>query len=167
MPLILEYNIKAVLAVVGETLDMFTAANDHTIDYSYLTWDELDEIIHSEHVEIANHTYHLHHLDKRERGCSALPGEDYPTYEARMKEDILSMQDLIYSHTGSNTKIFAYPFGCNCEKAEKMLEVFNFDIAFTCSEYVNVLNENCNLRKLARFNRPHGVKSEIFFKKIK
>lgn len=166
VPILKKYNFKAIAAVVGAYTDKFTEADDHNVDYSYLTWSEIEELSKCGFVEIANHTYNLHTIDAGRKGCSSVCGEDYECYKENMKADIFKFQKDIEKRLGKKTRIFAYPFGFWGEQSERVLKEFNFDIAFTCSEKVNIISDDFNMRRIGRFNRPHGISSENFFKKI-
>lgn len=167
VPILKKYGFCAVMAVVGAYADKFTEANDHNVDYSYLTWDEIEELSKCGYVEIANHTYNLHTTALGRKGCSSVCGEDYECYKENMKTDILKFQKDIEKRIGKKIRIFAYPFGFWGEQSERVLEEFQFDIAFTCSEKVNIISDDFNLRRMGRFNRPHGISSEKFFERIK
>lgn len=167
MPILKKYGFRAVIAVVGSYTDKFTEANDHNVDYSYLTWEEIEEISKCGYVEIANHTYDLHTTALGRNGCSAVCGEDFECYKEKMSKDILRFQKMLERHTGSKTRIFAYPFGFWGEQSDKVLKDFKFDIAFTCSEKVNVISSGFNMRCVGRFNRPHGIPTWKFFERIK
>lgn len=167
VPILKKYGFNAIVAVVGAYADKFTAANDHNVDYSYLTWDEIEELSKCGFVEIANHTYNLHTTDSGRKGCAAVCGEDYECYRENMKYDILKFQKDIEKRIGGKTRIFAYPFGFWGEQSDKVLKEFKFDIAFTCSEKVNVISDNFNLRRIGRFNRSHGISTRQFFERIK
>ncbi len=167
VPILKKYNFCAVMAVVGSYADKFTEANDHNVDYSYLTWEEIEELGNCGFVEIANHTYNLHTTALGRNGCSAVCGEDYECYKNNMKKDILKFQKDIENHLGRKTRIFAYPFGFCGEQSDRVLKEFDFDIAFTCSEKVNIISDDFNLRCIGRFNRPHGIPTQNFFERIK
>lgn len=68
-PLIQKYDVKIVLSVVGRGLDDFTEFPNDNIDYSCVTWDQLDEMARSGYVEVQNHTYNLHAINSIRVGC--------------------------------------------------------------------------------------------------
>lgn len=166
MPILKKYGFSAIIAVVGSFADKFSEADDHNVDYSYLTWNEIEEISKSGFVEIANHTYNMHTVSHGRNGCTAMCGEDFECYKEIMRRDIPKLQKRIDAYSGKKTRIFAYPFGFWGEQSDRMLKDFGFDIAFTCSEKVNLISDIANLRRIGRFNRPHGISTEHFFARI-
>jgi hypothetical protein len=53
--------------------DDFTQIPDNNIDYSHVTWDQLDEMLSCGLVEVQNHTYNLHSITKNRYGCMQRP----------------------------------------------------------------------------------------------
>ena len=60
LPLLKKYNMNIVFSVIGINIDDFTRVPDDNIDYSHVTWDQLNEMIDSGFVEVQNHTYNMH-----------------------------------------------------------------------------------------------------------
>lgn len=74
-PLLKKYNMKIVLSIIGKDTDDFTAIKDDNLDYSHVTWSQINEMIDSKYVEIQNHTYNLHSITKGRFGCKKKPGK--------------------------------------------------------------------------------------------
>lgn len=168
-PLLKQYNMCAVMAVVGQYADTFTKSNDHTVEYSYLTWDEIGELGKSGIVEIANHTDSLHNSTSKRRGCRINKGENEEQYRKMLKDDLTACQKKIESAVGKASVVLAYPYGYNCKQSMAVIKEMGFSAAFTCEEKVNFIRKGNDLDflyRLGRYNRPHGVSSEQFFKKI-
>ena len=79
LPLLEEYEMKAVISAVGIYADQAQAdvvqaeknggGDAQNPNYDYLTWEELKQLDQSPLVEVQNHTYDLHEFGKRrERG---------------------------------------------------------------------------------------------------
>lgn len=166
-PLLKKYGCKAIISPMGACTDAFSDQDDHNLDYSYLTWEELKEMSDSGLVEIGNHTYDLH-SDKGGRvGCGRKYGEGDEEYKELLKTDIGRMQEEIKMYTGKDCLIFAYPYGKISEGSKEILEEMGFQIAFTCNEKPNILRQGTNdLITLGRFNRPSGMSSYKFFQKF-
>lgn len=167
-PILNELDMYAVVSVVGSVSQMYTDSPDHTIRYSYLSWDGVGDLSRDPHVEIGNHTYDLHTLDRGRRGCRINPGEDPDAYKSMLTADLSKNQELIAQYTGEPAKTFAYPFGLRCEQSEEVLREMGFQVVLTCAENVNhITNQSIDwLYALGRFNRPSGQNSEQFFKDI-
>lgn len=167
-PLLKKYGCKAVISPMGICTDAFSAQEDHNLDYSYLTWEELKEMSDSGLVEIGNHTYDLHSDDKGRVGCGRKYGESDESYRELLTGDIGRMQEEIKMYTGKDCRIFTYPYGKISEGSKEVLSEMGFEVALTCGERVNVLNQNSDgIITLGRFNRPSGKSSYAFFNKMK
>lgn len=168
LPLLKKYDARAVMAVVGTYADKFTKAQDHHVEYSYLTWEEIGELARSGFVEIGNHTNNLHESSSQRRGCRINRGENEAEYRKMLYKDLSSCQDKVKKATGEAPKVMVYPFGYNCRQSMELIREMGFSAAFTCEEKVNRLKRGGkdSLYRLGRYNRPHGVQSEQFFEKI-
>lgn len=167
-PILKKYNLKAVLSIVGSFTNAFSENEDHNIDYSYLTWEELNEMANSPYVEIGNHTYDLHSIDKGRKGCTKKECENIDTYRKFLEKDILKLQQEILNYTGYEAKVFTYPFGRYSKETKGIIKDFGFSAILTCAEIVNTIDKNNPdfLFSLGRFNRPHGINTKDFFEKI-
>lgn len=67
-PLLQSYGAKMVLSPVGSFTDAFTKSGDKHAAYSYLNWEDIKTMSDSGLVEIQNHTYDLHSLDRSHNG---------------------------------------------------------------------------------------------------
>ncbi len=128
-PLLREFQYPAVLALVGEWMDV--PANDQVIYENkpvprdaFLTWDQVRNMTRSGLVEIASHSYALH------KGISANPqGNAQPAavsrfydmasgkyesdddYTARIRNDLTRNSALIEKEIGVRPRAMVWPFG--------------------------------------------------------
>ncbi|WP_250278518.1 polysaccharide deacetylase family protein [[Clostridium] colinum] len=167
-PLLKEYDLKAVLSIVGSFTDTFSKNEDHNINYSYLTWKQINELSDSGYVEIGNHTYDLHSTDKGREGCKKKSLESFEEYKSFLSKDVLKLQDEILNYTGYNSNIFTYPFGKYSKETKEIIKELGFSVIFNCAQVVNLVDKNNPdfLYNLGRFNRPNGISTEQFFKDI-
>lgn len=163
LPLLKKYNLKAVVSIVGEFTDRFSENKDERISYAHLTWDDVNELIDSGHIEIQNHSYNMHKFTKR-KGITKLRKESLEDYRKSLNNDILHMQDLVENKTGYKPLAFTYPFGSVCKDAEPILRDMGFLALLTCNEGVNLLSgDKEELFCLKRYNRPYGIDRVKFF----
>ena len=173
-PLLKKYNMKAVVAIIGKYTDMFSNPNETKhINYSHLSWNELNEMQESGLVEIANHSYDMHSSGTSSRyGIRIKKGESSTDYRSALEKDIAFLNDKISSELNTDTKVFAYPFGALCKESRPILHDFGFKIILTCEEKVNTLSvgkysdEKNKFIILKRFNRAHKYSSTSFFEKL-
>lgn len=166
LPILKEYNMCAVMAIVGKYTDMFTEHEDHNVKYSNFSWSELVELSKSPNVELAAHSYDMHSLKGR-KGCKIMKGESVSSYEMVFSRDLDLLERRFITYIGEKPVAFAYPFGFYCEEAKEILRSRGYAVLFTCIERVNKLTGDPEeLLSLCRFNRPSNMNREQFFKKI-
>lgn len=164
-PLLEKYDMYAVLAIIGSAADLFTKVEDHHLDYSHLSWPQIEALSKNPRVELQNHTYDLHTSDKGRKGCMRKSGESLQHYEAVVKTDIEKQQNLLYEHTGRKPDTMVFPFGAFSDETVEIVKEMGFKAVFTCREKVNYIKQGeSSLYSLGRFNRAHGKSSEEFFK---
>lgn len=163
LPLLEKYDMSAVVAIVGSYADKYSAINDHNYNYSYLTWDEINELTSNSHVEFQNHTYDMHTTDNR-KGCKIKTGESFETYKQILTDDLQKLQSEFMEHTGTQPTTLVYPFGYRCAEAVTIIKELGFQAALTCEEKVNTITDNPDdLFSLGRFNRPAYTDTADFF----
>ncbi len=167
-PVLKRENMKAVMAVIGVETEKYSKINDHNINYSNLTWDQINELSESGLVEIANHTYNMHHNQNGERkGMSMLKNETDEQYMETITDDIIKMQILLKQRAGVDSATIAYPYGAYNAKTKQIIKSLGFKCSFTCEEKINTITKNSeSLFNLGRYNRPSGISSEDFFSPI-
>ncbi|QAT42695.1 polysaccharide deacetylase family protein [Aminipila luticellarii] len=166
-PLLKEYNEKAVISILGCETDRYSLIKVNNAYYSYLTWNQINEMILSGHVEIQNHTYDMHTYDHGRKGCSEKSGEALEIYKENFEDDIGRLQQEIIDYTGTTPNTIVYPFGYYTEKSESLIKEMGFKASLTCSQKVNKISRDPQcLYQLGRFLRPPGKSSSNFFKNI-
>ncbi len=166
LPLLEKYDMKATISVVGYFSEAIASKDPHMPEYSYLTWEDISELLESGRIEIGNHTYNMHSLGER-KGCSKLSYETDEEYYNLLMEDIGLMQTLVKMNTGITPAVFTYPFGAISPESIPVLKELGFEAALSCLEKPNYIShdESC-LFCLNRYNRPSGVSTEEFMGKI-
>ena len=153
LPLLEKYDMKATVSVVGYYSEVLAKNDPHVPDYSYLTWEDMREMLGSGRIELGDHTYDMHSLDGR-KGCGKLEYESDPEYEQKLYEDIGLNQTMIKLNTGISPVVFAYPFGEISKESIPVIKKLGFCCALSCCEKPNRINhdEDC-LFCLGRYNR--------------
>ena len=166
LPLLEKYDMEATVAVVGSYSERFSDTPDPNPAYAHLSWDDITELTQSGRVEIANHSYDMHKKEGR-KGTRRKFGEDEADYYAALVQDVGKTQSLLEQHCGIVPTAFAYPYGSISRESVAVLQEMGFNVLFTCSEKVNMINGDVNqLLSLGRFNRPNGISTERFMKKL-
>lgn len=166
-PLFLKYQMKGVISVIGRYSEIFSTIEDHNVNYSYLSWDEVKELNDSQVFEIQNHTYDLHTLDCGRKGCMKKRGEDTETYQQFLKKDLSLLQEKLKEVAGITPNTFTYPFGFISEESRPIIKEMGFLASLSCETRINQITSDFEcLYDLGRFNRAHGKSSAQFFKNI-
>lgn len=167
-PLLKKYGFCAVFSVIGKYSELFSNVEDHNVDYSHVTYNQIKELISSGIVEIGNHTYDMHSNIKGDRkGVSQGKYESDDMYKKALETDIKSFNMLFESNVGFIPSIYTYPFGVYSDKTKEIIKQNGYYAAFTCYEKRVVPNSKEDwLYYLGRFNRSGKTNTESFFKKL-
>ncbi|MBE6851072.1 MAG: polysaccharide deacetylase family protein [Ruminococcus sp.] len=166
LPLLEEFDMCAVVSVVGKYTDVNAANDPHSDVYSYLTWEDIRMLQESGRVEIGSHTYDLHSMEDR-AGCSIMFGENTESYTALLTNDLQRLQNRMAEETGMQPTVFAYPYGYICKESIPVLKKLGFVCSFTCYERPNYITRNPScLFGIDRYNRSGNITTEEFFKKL-
>lgn len=168
LPLLEKYNFSAVVSIVGERADNAAEeALQPSITQSYLTWNDINDLLKSDRIEISNHTYSLHRLDDR-KGAAKKYSETEEEYTNMLHADISLLQTKMYENTGLTPICFTYPFGLISAESVPVLKELGFLVTLGCEEKINTvtIDDFQSLYSLARFNRPSEISTERFMQKI-
>ncbi len=168
-PVLKKYNMKAVVSIIGSFTEAFSKEPYPTSDpaYAHVSWDQIKAMSDSGYFEIQNHSYDLHHISKR-NGAKRLKGESLESYRSMLVSDVMKLQNKLNATCGITPNTFTYPFGAISKDSNEILKEMGFKATLTCLEGVNLINKEKKdpLYGLKRYNRPHGIPTEKFFKKI-
>ncbi|MDE6707802.1 MAG: polysaccharide deacetylase family protein [Oscillospiraceae bacterium] len=166
LPLLEEYNMCAVVSIVGYYTDETAEKDPHVDSYSYLTWEDIKLLQKSGKIEIGSHTYNLHSNNER-AGCSIMYGEDSENYQNMLYQDLNQLQTRAKEQTGFAPVAFAYPYGFICKESIPVLKKLGFVCTFSCREQGNYITHDAEcLYGLDRYNRSPDYSTEEFFSKI-
>lgn len=167
VPLLEKYNMKAVISIVGSYTDTFSRTDEANLNYSYLRWKDIRNLMADEIIEFQNHTYNLHSNTNGRMGCSKKSYESKASYEKVLSEDISKLQEQFKENTGYVPNTFTYPFGSISKASYPVIKNLGFKASLSCASGVNYITKDPEcLYCLKRNNRPSGISSEQFFKKI-
>ena len=166
-PLLEKYDMKAVISIVGSYTDKFSETNEANLNYSYLRWKDINELISSGRVEFQNHTYNLHDNTHGRIGAKKKKGESDDEYKKILEEDINKLQNEFKENTGYVPTCFTYPFGGISNSSLDIIKELGFKASLSCEEGINKITKNPNsLYLLKRYNRPSYVSTYNIFKKF-
>lgn len=162
-PLLKKYDCKMVLSPIGKIVEKYSGLNDTHVEYAYITWDQINEMMASGYVEMQNHSYNLHDSGTR-LGSQRVNGESEEHYRQVFMGDISTMQSLFEQHTGYRPAAFVYPYGVVSSSALPMLKEMGFKCTMICSSKGNRVTRNPDcLYGLNRYKRPPYISSAQFF----
>lgn len=157
-PLLKKYHMKIVLSIIGKNTDDFTYIPDNNIDYSHVTWKQINDMINSGLVEIQNHTYNMHTITKSRFGCAKKSGESQSHYAQVLEDDIGKLQNEIRLFTGYTPSTFTYPYGKVSRDSVPVIKNMGFKASLSCDYGINVISKDPSvLFGLKRICRSHGV----------
>ena len=166
-PLLEKYDMKAVISIVGSYTDKFTETDEANLNYSYLRWKDIKELMNTGRIEFQNHTYNLHSNTGKRIGTKKIKGETDEHYKNVLKEDILKLQQEFKENTNYIPQCFTYPFGGISNASLDIIKELGFKASLSCEQGINKLTKNPNsLYLLKRYNRPSYISTYNFFQKI-
>ncbi|NLT10634.1 MAG: polysaccharide deacetylase family protein [Ruminococcus sp.] len=167
LPLFEKYDMRFIVSVVGRFTDSLAAADPHNSAYSYLTWNDISELINSGRAEIGNHTYDMHSISGPRKGCSRIAGESEEDYRSAFTGDISTLQNTIRSACGYVPYVFAYPFGQISKESIPVLREMGFLVTLTCYERMNYITRDPDcLFGLDRYNRSGLLSTEEYMSRL-
>lgn len=163
LPLLEQYDMKAVVSVVGSYAQRYTDSIDPNPNYGYLNWAEIRALSESGRIEIQNHTYDMHAQSGRQ-GCMRKFGERPDAYRAALSDDLTKLQKMLGTECGITPIAFTYPFGQITPESLEIIRELGFLATLTCFERQNVIvrGRSETLYGLGRYNRPAGESTEAF-----
>ena len=162
LPLLEQYDMKAVVSVVGSFSEKSIKENDPQPAYSYLTWENIRELLQSGRVEIGNHSYNMHSLQGR-RGTLKKWGESPTDYARAFMEDVSKLQTTLQENSGYTPVTFAYPYGFISKESVPILEEMGFKAALSSYEKPNYITKDPSvLMHLNRYNRSTAMSTKNF-----
>ncbi|HBZ13760.1 MAG TPA: polysaccharide deacetylase [Clostridiales bacterium] len=166
MPILSEYDAKAVISVVGSYTDEYSKSNIANMTYGYVRWSEVYDMFIDKRVEVGNHSYDFHSNNQGRNGSKRNSGESEDTYRNIFVDDTQKAQDRFMTKTGFAPIIYTYPFGAYSEETTDMLKSMGFKMSLTCNEGINHITDTDSLFMLKRYNRPSGISTADFFAKM-
>lgn len=167
VPILKDHNARGIFSVVGAYTDEYTESDIANASYGYLRWRDVYEMYVSENCEIGNHSYDFHQNNHGRNGSMKRKGEDSDSYQKIFAADTEQMQNECYEHCGFYPKIYTYPYGMYSEESFDILKSMGFEVTFSCVEGINRITRDPDcLYLLKRYNRPAGISSDDFFRKL-
>ena len=122
-PLLQKYNMKAVLAVIGEEIHAASEAPELRAEdpAPYCTWAELAEMSASGHMEIASHSYGFH-VYQHDGRIGADCGDPDTMADFRMDayKDFRTLQTCLKNFDIPAAVTFAYPYSKRSAPADEV-----------------------------------------------
>ncbi len=165
-PLLQKYNMQAVISVVGTYTESFSKVKDPNPNYGHLSWDEIKELSDSGYVEIQNHSYNLHGQNGR-KGAQKNWGENEHEYVSVLTSDLMKLQGCLQEYCGITPTTFTYPYGQISPESIEPVRQMGFLASLSCYEKDNYITRDPEcLYCLNRYNRPSGLSTEDYMKKV-
>lgn len=160
LPLMKKYNVNAVLSVVGDFAEQCESAR-------FLDWNEIIKVYNSGCCEICNHSDYMHRHDDSRKGCSRNTAETIEHYKREFMNDTMSLQQKFNDYLKITPEVYTYPYGLYNDETVEFLKEMGFRASLACNDRTNYITKNPDcLFNLNRFNRPSGISTECFMKKV-
>jgi len=165
-PLLIEYDMKIVLSVIGKVTDDFTLTISNNINTSHMNWNHLNEMILSGYVDVQNHTYNLHSTRNGRYGCAQNKDESLESYRKVLSEDLSKLQTELMAFSGVAPSTFTYPYGKYNDNTVLIVKELGFKASMSCLYGINKITKDSDcLYDLKRICRSHGTPIDKLLKK--
>jgi poly-beta-1,6-N-acetyl-D-glucosamine N-deacetylase len=173
MPLLKAFKYPATLAIVGSWLE---TPENGTVLYAdklvprskFLSLTELQEISRSNLVEIASHTYDLHHGILGNAQGNTMPAlttfeynkitnqyESEEHYLNRIKSDLVKNNSWIKTKTGKSPRIIVWPYGRYNQVAQTIAKDLGMEVAITLDDDENLEHQPIDsIHRIYLINNP-------------
>lgn len=171
-PLLKAYQWPAVLAPVGRWLDTphdkkVLFGNREVERSRFLTWEQVREISQSGLVEIASHTYDLHHGvpgnpqgNQQPATATRIYNSKTNTYESdeafrqRIEEDVRAITTRLKSVTGKAPRVWVWPYGRVDGTTLQIARKNGYSIAMKLENGLVRVNDLINMPRVLVSNDP-------------
>lgn len=154
-----KYGFTALISVIGRYSENSTVnGTGGHINYSYLTWEEIEKAAACGTFEIGNHSFDMHNYKPR-FGAKQKQGESDEDYAIALKRDTEKLQNVLSEKCGVKPKVYAFPFGAYNSLTKQILSEEGFSMMLTCNEGVSIIKrgEPTCLYQVKRYNRGSAV----------
>lgn len=152
VPKLLEkHNMSCIVSVVGEFMDIADKQNFKS-RCSYMNTKEVKELAKNQRIEVAHHSYNMHHFGKDRQGVKIRQDENAEEYTNKLMDDTKNLNNKLRS-IGINARTYCYPFGAYCKESERLFKELNYQMTMTCNEKINYIKDRNSLYLIGRINR--------------
>ena len=164
-PLLQLYQYPAVVALVGSWLEeddsgMVNYGDTKVSRSNFITWAQAREMVNSGLVEIASHSYKLHHGIEDHPQHNSLPAattriynqstgyESATAYLQRIHNDLYANSQLIERHIGRKPRSMVWPYGKYNEATIRIARELGMPITMSLDEGVNNLKDLSLIKRI-------------------
>lgn len=160
-PLLEEFDMRAVISVIGTEADEYTASGETSQYYSHCTWTQLAEMSDSGVIELQNHSYDMHHIAEDAMGIGRRTDEELSAYQSRLYDDLSKMQQRFIDELGITPTTFTYPFGASNEDARAVIADLGFSASLGTSGMTYYVSHDPDcLQLIPRYNRSDKISAK-------
>jgi len=172
-PLLKAFQYPATLAIVGSWLETpenkrVLYGNKEVARSHFISIAELKELSRSPLIEIASHTYDLHHGVIGNAEGNLMPAlttltfdaqtknyESTIAYENRIKNDLIKNNRWLKSHLGKSPRVIVWPYGRYNSISENFANSLGMEVKLTLDEGENLTIQTSNeINRIYLINNP-------------
>lgn len=132
-PLLMQYGMKASLAVIGQQIDAASAdPQARAADTApYCTWSEIGEMSASGTIEVVSHSYTRHrYRNNGYTGANIRSGQTEDTFYQIARRDAEQMDAKLREITGKGTVTFSYPYSVRTPESDRVWMRCGYEILY-------------------------------------
>lgn len=145
-PLLKQYGMTAVLAVIGERIDKAEATlpQREQEEAPYCTWEEIKEMSDSGALEIVSHSYTRHrYRNNGHTGANMKVGESETAFYQIAFKDYERMELKLKEVTGKGAAAFSYPYSVRSAASDRVWMKCGYELLL-CGDGEDVRHSHLN-----------------------
>jgi len=164
-PLLKKHRYPATIALVGQWMEGREQPDE--IGKQLLTWDQIREMAQSGLVEIASHSYDLHHGavanpqgNMQAAAVTRIYSDKTASYEtddqyrARIHQALMKSSEFIFQHTGIRPRVLVWPYGEYNDMAISAAKEAGMPMTMVLNDGINTVADIPALKRLILVDNP-------------
>jgi biofilm PGA synthesis lipoprotein PgaB len=171
-PILKQFNYPAIFALVTSWMETPTEqpvhyGNELKPRSDFLTWEQVSEMMDSGLIEIASHSHDLHHGILGNKQGNTQPAattrqyfpdlkryETEEQYRQRIRQDLQTSSDIIFTHTGKRPRVIVWPYGEYSLETNTLASQVGLKISVGLGNGLNALSNNTHIQRHLIMDNP-------------
>lgn len=150
-PMLKDLGMKATISIIGKYIDEAKEEDWEKKSLSFLTWDNIKEMMDNGVIDIGDHTYNLH-IDgdgiSEIRGVLGLKNDSELRIEGRIAEDELLFKQKVKNYLKYKPIVFTYPMGLQNSLVDSLYKNSGYNFRLGTEHGISNINSDLPLKRI-------------------